>query len=77
MLCNTPYSLFVYAYNPTLDANCDYTGEFENAVAVLLTNCITTELTESDTDGLLVNDISFEATRGPSGSDEEMKLAFV
>lgn len=75
--CNTPYTLFVYAFNPTLDANCDFTGEFTNAVAMLLTNCITTELGESDSDGLLVEDITFEATRGPAGTDEEMKIAFM
>lgn len=75
--CNDPYTLFVYAFNPVLDANCDFTGEFTNAVAVLLTNCITTELGESDQDGLLVEDVTFEATRGPAGTDEEMKIAFM
>lgn len=75
--CNTPYTLFVYAFNPILDANCDFTGEFTNAVAMLLTNCITTELGESDSDGLLVEDVTFEATRGPAGTDEEMKIAFM
>jgi len=75
--CNTPYNLFVYAFNPILDANCDFTGEFEEAVAILLTNCITTELGESDSDGLLVEDISFEANRGADGSEEEMKIAFM
>jgi len=75
--CNDPYTMFIYAFNPSLDANCDFTGEFEQAFAVLLTNCITTELGESDQDGLLVEDITFQATRGPSGSDEEMKIAFM
>lgn len=75
--CNMPYTLFVYAFNPLLDANCDFTGEFEQATAILLTNCITTELGESDQDGLLVEDVTFEATRGPDGSDEEMKIAFM
>lgn len=75
--CGTPYTLFAYAFNPDLDANCDFTGEFTNAVAVLLTNCITTELGESDKDGILVEDITFESTRGPSGTDEEMKIAFM
>lgn len=75
--CNTPYTLFVTGYNPTLDANCEPTGEFTNAFAILLTNCITTELGESDADGLLVNDISFEATRGPQGNEEEMKIGFM
>ena len=75
--CSDPYTLFISAFNPELDVNCDYTGEFSNVVAILLTNCISTELGESDADGLLVEDISFEATRGPGGSDEEMKIAFM
>lgn len=75
--CNDPYTLFIYAFNPELDANCDFTGEFTNAVAILLTNCITTELGETDQDGLLVEDVTFEATRGPSGTDEELKIAFM
>ena len=74
--CNTPYTLFAFAHNPELDGNCDFTGEWTNGIAVLMTNCITTELGESDSDGLLVEDVTFEATRGPSGSDEEMKIAF-
>jgi len=75
--CNTPYTLFFYAFNPIFDANCEPTGEIENAVAVLLTNVITTELGESDSDGLLVEDVTFQATRGPSGTDEELKIAFM
>lgn len=75
--CNTPYDLFIVGYNPILDVNCEPTGEFNNVFAILLTNCITTELGESDADGLLVNDITFEATRGPEGSEEEMKIAFM
>jgi len=75
--CNDPYTIFVTAFNPILDANCDFTGEFTNGVAILLTNCTTQELGEGDQDGLLTEDIAFEATRGPSGTDEEMKMAFM
>ena len=74
--CNTPYTLFAYAFNPVFDGNCDFTGEFTNATAILLTNCITTELGETDQDGLLQEEVSFEATRGPDGGDEELKIAF-
>lgn len=74
--CNDPYSLFAYAFNPVLDANCEFTGEFENVVALLMPNCNTTELGESDQDGLLIDDVTFEATRGPSGTNEELKIAF-
>jgi len=72
--CNVPYDLFLWAFNP--DGGCDFNGEFVNGVAIFLTNCITTELGESDQDGLLIEDVSFEATRGPQGTDEEMKIAF-
>jgi hypothetical protein len=74
--CNTAYSLFAYAFNPLLDSNCNFTGEFNNGIAILLPNCITTELGESDADGLLVDDVSFEANRGPQGAIDEVKIAF-
>lgn len=73
---NQTYSLFAYAFNPALDSNGDYLGQWSNGIAILLTNCITTELGESDRDGLLVEDVTFEATRGVLGTDEEMKIAF-
>lgn len=75
--CNIPYTLFAYAYNPILDANCNPTGEFENATAILLTNVVTTELGESDSDGLLVEEVTFSANRGDAGTEEELKIAFV
>lgn len=74
--CNETYTLFAYAFNPELDANCEFTGEFTNAIAILLPNCNTTELGESDQDGLLIDDVTFEATRGSSGTNEELKIAF-
>jgi len=74
--CNTSYSLFAYAFNPLLDASCDFTGEFNNGIAILMPSCITTELGESDADGLLVDDVSFEANRGPQGAIDEVKIAF-
>lgn len=73
---NVPYNLFGFAFNPELDNNGNWTGEFSNAVAVFMPNCITTELGESDRDGLLVNDITFEANRGASGNVEELVIAF-
>jgi hypothetical protein len=74
--CNESYTLFAYAFNPELDANCEFTGEFNNAIAILLPNCNTTELGESDADGLLIDDVTFEATRGSTGTNEELKIAF-
>jgi hypothetical protein len=75
--CNTPYTLFVYAFNPQLDGECEFDGEFDGAVAFLLPNCITTELGESDQDGLLIDDVTFEANRGVAGTVEELKVAFI
>lgn len=69
---NTEFSLFAYAYNPTAVA-----GEYEQIVAVYLPNCIITEMGESDQDGLLVNDLSFSASRGTDASEEEIYLGFI
>lgn len=69
---NTEYSLFAFAYNPTGVA-----GEYEQIVAVYMPKCLTTELGESDQDGLLVEDISFTAGRGSDGSDDELVIAFI
>ncbi len=69
---NTPYSLFAYAYNPTGVA-----GQFNNVCAVYLPYCITTELGEADQDGLLQENISFSASRGQSGENEEISISFI
>lgn len=69
---NTAYSLFAFAYNPT-----GVTGEFEEIVAVYLPNCVTTEVAESDQDGLLVEDITFSASRGDAGTGEEISITFI
>jgi hypothetical protein len=72
---NVPYSLFMYAFNPDLDNDAEFTGELANGVAILMPSCITTELGASDADGILQHDVSFEANRG-SGNVEELKIAF-
>ncbi len=69
---NTPYSLFAYAYNPTGVA-----GQFNNVCAIYMPYCITTELGEADQDGLLQENISFSASRGQSGENEEVVISFV
>lgn len=69
---NTAYSLFAFAYNPTSTS-----GEFEEIVAVYLPNCVSTELSESDQDGLLVEDISFTASRGDDGTGEEVSITTI
>lgn len=69
---NTEFSLFAYAMVPTGTA-----GEFGNVVAVYLPNCIITEMGEADQDGLLQDSISFSASRGSSGTDKEIYVAFI
>lgn len=69
---NVEYSLFGYAYNPTATA-----GEFEEVIAFYLPKCITTEVGESDQDGLLQENISFIGSRGDDASTEELIVAFV
>ena len=69
---NTEYSLFAFAYNPSGVA-----GEYEQIVAVYMPYCVSTELGESDQDGLLVEDISFTAGRGSDGTGNELVVAFI
>ena len=71
---NTPFALFAYAANPSSTA-----GELElgSICAVLLPNCITTEMPTGDQEGLLTDDISFSANRGSQGDIEEMVVGFI
>lgn len=69
---NTTFSLFAYAKNPTGVA-----GEFDQVVAFYMPNCLTTELGESDQDGLLVEDISFSASRGSAGTENEIYICTI
>ena len=68
----TEYSIFASAYVPSGVA-----GEFGQVVAIYLPNCITTELGESDQDGLLQESISFSAGRGQAGTEEELYVSFI
>lgn len=69
---NTTFSLFGFAYNPTAVA-----GEYEDVVAFYLPNCLITELGEGDQDGVLQDTLSFAASRGSDGSEEELYITFV
>lgn len=71
-LNNTAFSLFAYAKVPTSTA-----GEFNQVVAVYMPNCLITELSESDQDGLLQDSITFQATRGAAGTTDEIYMTFV
>lgn len=71
------FSLFAFAYIPALDGNSNPTGNFTQAVAFYLPKCIITEIKESDQDGLLVEDISWQASRGADGLTEELYISFI
>lgn len=70
----TEFSLFAYAYNPS-----STTGEFDlgSVVGIWLPQCVTTEFQTQDLEGLLVDQMSFRATRGSAGSSEEMYMSLV
>lgn len=69
---STQFSLFGYAANPTTTA-----GEFQNVIAFYMPNCLITEIGEGDEDGLLTNELTFSANRGPSGTETEMYIASI
>lgn len=71
---NSEYSLFISAYNPSSVA-----GEIQlgSVVGIYLPKCITIEKVVGDQEGLLVDNINFRATRGDSGSMDEMFLGFI
>jgi hypothetical protein len=75
--CGTEFSLFAFAYIPELDVNCNPNGEFGQVVAFYLPKCIITEISESDQDGLLVEEISWQASRGANGQTEELYIGFI
>ncbi len=75
--CNSSFSLFVFAQIPALDANCDPTGEFSQVIGIYMPNCIITELGEGDQDGLLLDEASYQASRGADGTEEEIYITYM
>lgn len=69
---NTPFSIFAYAKLPSVTA-----GEFSGIVAVYMPNCVITELSENDQDGLIQDSISFSANRGTSSTTPEIYFGVV
>lgn len=71
---NTAFSLFVRAYNPSAVA-----GEIDmgSAIGIYLPNCLITEKKIADQDGILTDELTFAATRGVSGSTEEIYIGFI
>jgi hypothetical protein len=70
----TEFSLFAYAYNPS-----STTGEIDmgSVVALWLPQVVLTEFQTQDLEGLLVDQLSFRATRGSAGSSEEMYIGLI
>jgi hypothetical protein len=70
----TEFSLFAYAFNPSSTA-----GEFDlgSICSIWLPQCLTTEFQTQDLEGLLVDQMSFRATRGSDGTEEEMYLSLI
>jgi hypothetical protein len=68
---STEFSLFITAHVPTSTA-----GEYDQVMGWYLPVCMSTEIGETDADGILQDSISFRATRGSTGSSEEMYIGF-
>ena len=71
---NTAYSLVVFIAN---DSSSSGELELGSVVGFYFPNCITTERSVGDQDGILVENITFNANRGESGATEEIYMGFV
>jgi hypothetical protein len=67
----TEFSLFISAHVPTTTS-----GEYDQIVSMYMPVCFSTEIGETDADGILQDSISFMASRGSDGSSEEMYITF-
>lgn len=72
-VAGTEFSLFIRAYNP--DGTTVVT--LGSAVGIYLPKCIITEFSHGDLDGLLSNEISFQAVRGADGATEEVYFGLI
>jgi hypothetical protein len=70
----TEFSLFFYTANPSSTS-----GELElgSIVGFYLPKCITSDYKVADKDGVLTDEISFQAVRGTTGSTEELYLGII
>ena len=68
---NTEFSLFATAFVPSATED----GEYGQVVSIYMPNCIITEASEEDADGLLQEALSFQATRGQQATDEELYIS--
>lgn len=68
----TAFSIFGYMKLPSVTA-----GEFGAVVAFYMPNCVMTELSESDQDGLMQDNITFSSNRGTAGNIDELYITFI
>lgn len=70
---NASFSLHVVAYNESSTA-----GEYElgSVIGIYLPQCILTEKVVADQEGILVENLSFSANRGESGTLDELAIGF-
>lgn len=68
---NTQFSMFLYSMLPSSTP-----GEFASVVGLYLPQCTMTEISESDQDGLMQDNITFAAHRA-DGTKNEMFLTFI
>jgi len=73
-VAGTEFSLFAYAYNPSSTAGQGTLGSY---VALWLPQCFTTEYQTGEVDQVLVDNMTFRATRGANGTSEEMYLGLI
>lgn len=70
----TEFSLFVMAYIPSAVSGEVTMG---SVVGIWLPKCIATENKAGDQEGIVTDEISFQAVRGSDGSTEEMYMGFI
>ena len=73
-VAGTEFSLFATAYTPSSTAGEITLG---SAVAIWLPQCVVTEFETTDLNGIVIDQMSFRATRGSAGTSEEMYLGMV
>ena len=71
---NTEYSLIVTAYTPS-----STTGEIDlgTAITIYMPSCVTVEAPIGDLEGLLTDNLTYRATRGSTGDNEEIYIGLV
>ncbi len=72
---NTEFSLFIRAYNPSATAGEIAMG---SVFGIYLPKCIVTEYKKGDLEGLITDEVGFQAVRGSSGDlNEEMYVGLI